>query len=128
MSLLSKEDLLEIKEQFKSVHNVMPHRFAVSRTLNEGFQIEKGGTVPSQFEDGSPIKDRRSFMAKHPVDLSYVINNKKQNSKTEREEYSSRSQEFYEIKKYNYTKNSLNCIPLSNKFRQMFIRFVEWKH
>jgi len=21
------------------------------------------------------------------------------------------------IKKYNYTKNSLNCIPLSNKFR-----------
>jgi Ion transport protein len=32
------------------------------------------------------------------------------------------------FKKYNYTKNSLNCIPLSNKFRQWFIRFVEWKH
>ena len=32
------------------------------------------------------------------------------------------------IKKFNYTKNSLNCIPLTNKFRQYFIRFVEWKH
>lgn len=32
------------------------------------------------------------------------------------------------FKKYNYTKNSLNCIPLSNKIRQWFIRFVEWKH
>lgn len=41
---------------------------------------------------------------------------------------SSRSEIIAMIKKYNYTKNSLNCIPLTNKFRQWFIRFVEWKH
>jgi hypothetical protein len=72
------------------------------------------------YDDENPIRDHTSQrggsqMSKLPIDISAAVNNKKYGSKAE-EQNSSRSEDF-DAKKFNYTKNSLNCIPLSNKFR-----------
>lgn len=35
MSLLTRDQLLKIKEQFKSTHNIMPHRFVLDKTQED---------------------------------------------------------------------------------------------
>lgn len=133
MPPLSKEELLELQEQFKSVKNIFAKRFSApsphvttEAKPDEDGQVEMA-THRSAIEKSSKAGEESKKESRIIKKSSYKKLSIPNQAKEEQEEQSERTRQLMEIKKFNYTKNSLNCIPLSNRMRQIFIRFVEWK-
>lgn len=133
MPPLSKEELLELQEDYKSIKNIFPKRISAPThpEPTPGDHHGEDGTVEVATHR-SHVNERSSKeMSKKESNIMKKSSYKKlslpQQQQNDVEEQSERTRNLNEIKKYNYTKNSLNCVPLTNKIRQAFIRFVEWK-
>jgi hypothetical protein len=126
MSFLKKEDLMLLKEQFKSTHNVLPSRFKdldgedlntlkIERTRHQSVVMSSDYGTYKNIKD---IKRGQTQAFKLPgADEKAKKNPIGREMRVDIDKNDNASSRINNIKKYNYTKNSLNCIPLSNKFR-----------
>jgi len=74
MSTLTKDVLLALKEQFKSVHNVLPSRFIDEDDLNNK---QNNKDDPEQKGGNSDKSRQGSFMAGTEKEVSTIKNSKR---------------------------------------------------